>query len=89
MKLGFHHFPQANYNVKEIFKTIKMIPYSKTLNMYPASPGTQILISLGFHVTHHKTIIIVAPTSAVQVLSINPLKKLFLPSWNTVKNNFL
>lgn len=85
MKLGFHHFSQANNNAKEIFKTIKTVPYSKTLNMYPASPGTRILTSLGFHVIHHKTIFIVAPTNAVQVLSINPLKKLFLPAWNTVQ----
>lgn len=89
MKLGFHHLPQANYNIKEMFKTLKMVPYSKTLNMHAAIPATLILTSLGFHVTHHKTIIMVAPASAAQVLSTNPLQNLLLPAWNEAQNNLL
>ena len=57
--------------------------------MHAAIPATLILTSLGFHVTHHKTIIIVAPTSAAQVLSTNPLQNLLLPAWNEVQNNLL
>lgn len=81
MKLGFHHLPQANYNAKEMFKA------SKIVNMHPAIPATLILMSLGFHLTHLKTIIILAPTNATQVQVQIHCK--LLPTWNAVQNNSL
>ena len=53
-----------------------MVPYSKILSTDPFIPATLILTGFGFHVTHLKTIITVAPTSAAHILSTNPLQTL-------------
>lgn len=52
--------------------------------MYPAIPAELTLMSLGYHRTHLKTVIILAPATAAHVLSTNPLQIQLLPAWNAV-----